>query len=70
MFFMNTIQILDRDLALLLSLSLFSSLVTFLWSTSQVDYFSFAEIYHRLEKRVKGFEDLVFSFIHVAKIFH
>lgn len=49
MFIVDKLQIFKGDLTLFLSLSLFGSLVALIWSTSQVNHFGLADLYHRLE---------------------
>lgn len=70
MFFMDEFQIFDRDFVLLLSFSNLGPFVAFFGTASQVNDFSFGNICHRFEISVKGFEDIVFSLIHIPKIFH
>lgn len=70
MFLVDKLQVVKGNFTLFWSLSLFSSLVTFLRSTSQVNHLCFANLSHWFETWIQWFENLVFSLIHIAKIFH
>lgn len=67
---MNQGQVFQGNLVFFSSLPLFGPFITLFRSTPQVDNFGFLNFNHWLETVVERFEHLIFTLIHVTKLFH
>ena len=70
MFVVDQLEIFEGNLTLFWSFSLLCPFMTLFRSASQINYFCFANLNHRLEAGVKWFENLVFTLVHIPKVPH
>ena len=70
MLLMNSIQIIYWDFILFRSLSQFSSFMTLFRRASEINNFCFVHSTHLFKIVIKRFEYIIFSFIHITKVFH